>query len=130
MCSFLKRYCKKSILMEAKTRGCKYCVLVENFFCDQGVSPFFVIIRLLSVCFLTSLDMYEWNASYCFTDLWNLKHIYFFPFHLFICLFHHVHEGVYSVMVFKFILNANKHFFLTVTSGKPNLRDQIAEGQI
>ena len=24
----------------------------------------------------------------------------FFPFHLFICLFHHVHEGVYSVMVF------------------------------
>ena len=69
MCSFLKRYCKKSILIEAKTRGCKYCVLVEFFFLLLGCQLFFLLIRLLSVCFLTSLDTYEWNASYCFTDL-------------------------------------------------------------
>lgn len=57
-------------------------------------------------------------------------YVYFSPFYLFICLIHDVHEGVYSVMIFKFILNANKHLFLTITSEKPNLRDQVAEGQI
>ena len=57
--------------MEAKTRGCKYCVLVEFFFSVTRVSALFLYLFVyqLSVCFLTYLDTYEWNASYCFTDL-------------------------------------------------------------
>ena len=38
--------------MEAKTRGCKYCVLVEYFFCDQGVSPFFCNYSFIKCLFL------------------------------------------------------------------------------
>ena len=57
--------------MEAKTRGCKYCVLVEFFFSVTRVSALFLYLFVyqLSVCFLTYLDTYEWNASYCFTEL-------------------------------------------------------------